>query len=275
MKKFRHNKSGGNKMKKMTAILMVMTVVLSAMTGCSPQPVENNDVGKEEENKIVMYTNAEFAPFEYFEGENIVGADVDIANEIAKDLGKELIVEHTDFDGIIPAIKSGKAHIGAAAMTITEARQEEVDFSIGYVTSIQNIIYKNDAELTTMEQLIGKKIGVQLGTTGDLKIDDAINLEDGALYNSGAELKTYSSAIEAAQDLLAGRVDAVVTDQLPAEQIVVNNPELGTVEFGDISESYGIAVKKGNKELLDSINKTLTRLLEEGKIEEYIANHSN
>ena len=126
-------------MKKMTAILMVMTVVLSAMTGCSPQPVENNDVGKEEENKIVMYTNAEFAPFEYFEGENIVGADVDIANEIAKDLGKELIVEHTDFDGIIPAIKSGKAHIGAAAMTITEARQEEVDFSIGYVTSIQNI----------------------------------------------------------------------------------------------------------------------------------------
>ena len=262
-------------MKKMTAILMVMTVVLSAMTGCSPQPVENNDVGKEEENKIVMYTNAEFAPFEYFEGENIVGADVDIAKEIAKDLGKELIVEHTDFDGIIPAIKSGKAHIGAAAMTITEARQEEVDFSIGYVTSIQNIIYKNDAELTTMEQLIGKKIGVQLGTTGDLKIDDAINLEDGALYNSGAELKTYSSAIEAAQDLLAGRVDAVVTDQLPAEQIVVNNPELGTVEFGDISESYGIAVKKGNKELLDSINKTLTRLLEEGKIEEYIANHSN
>lgn len=260
-------------MKKVTSILLITAVVLSIMTGCSSKVAAGNN--EAEQKQLVMYTNAEFAPFEYFEGENIVGVDVDLANEIAKDLGKELVVEHTDFDGIIPAVKSEKADFGAAAMTITPDREEEVDFSIGYVTSIQNIIYKNDAKFTTMDELKGKKIGVQLGTTGDLKMSDAINLEDGELYGSGAEVKAYSSAIEAAQDLLAGRIDAVVTDQLPSEQIVANNPELNTMEFGDISEAYGIAVKKGNKELLDAINKTLARLLEEGKIEEYIAKHSN
>lgn len=260
-------------MKKTIAILLIMILVISSLAGCGSDAASEGN--GDESNTIIMYTNAEFAPFEYFEGENIVGVDVDIANEIAKDLGKELLVEHIDFDGIVPSIKSGKADFGAAGMTITEERQEDVDFSIGYVESIQNIIYKNDAVFTEMEELEGKKIGVQLGTTGDLKMSDAIDLEDGELYGTGAVVNRYASVIEAAQDLLAGRLDVVVGDQLPAEQIVNNNSELGTVEFGDISESYGIAVQKGNKELLDAINATLTRLLEEGKIEEYIENHTN
>jgi len=273
------------KMKKVISILLIMTMMFALTTGCSSdskteQPAESNadkapaEGNKNEDNTLVMYTNAEFPPFEYFEGEKIVGVDVDIANEIAKDLGKELVVEHIDFSSIIPAVLNDKADFGAAGMTITAERQEQVDFSISYVESIQHIIYKTDAEVKSMEDLKGKKIGVQLGTTGDLAISDAVNLEDGDLYNSGAEVKTYKNALEASQDLLAGRLDAVVIDKLPAEEIVSSNEGLGTVVFGDISEAYGICVKKGNEELLKSINTTLQRLLDEGKIEEFIANHS-
>nr|WP_300089902.1 transporter substrate-binding domain-containing protein [Sedimentibacter sp.] len=272
-------------MKKVLSLLLIMTMIFALTTGCSSktdeQPAENTtnqdtaaQAEKEEDNTLVMYTNAEFPPFEYFEGEKIVGVDVDIANEIAKDMGKELVVEHIDFSSIIPAVLNDKADFGAAGMTITAERQEQVDFSISYVESIQHIISKKDAEILDMEGLKGKKIGVQLGTTGDLAISDAVNLPEGDLYNSGAEVKTYKNALEASQDLLAGRIDAVVIDKLPAEEIVNGNEGLKTVVFGDISEAYGICVKKGNEELLNSINSTLQRLLDEGKIAEFIENHS-
>lgn len=275
-------------MKKIVSILLVMIMVFALFTGCSSkesseQPADNNtneapaeEATNEKDNTLIMYTNAEFAPFEYFEGEKVVGVDADIAQEIAKDLGKEVVIEHIDFDSLIPALVTGKADFVAAGMTITPEREEEVDFSIPYVESVQNIISKKDAEIKTMEELKGKKIGVQLGTTGDLAVTDAINLENGALYNSGAEVKTYGNALEASQDLLTGRVDAVVIDKLPAEEIVKNNSDvLVTVKFGEISEAYGIAVEQGNTQLLEAINKTLQRLLDEGKIEEFIANHSN
>lgn len=265
-------------MKKIISIILTATMILALMTGCSS--TKNNEqksaIGnKENGGTIVMFTNAEFAPFEYFEGEKIVGVDVDIAAEIAKDLGKELKVEHIDFASIVPAVQAGKADFGAAGMTITQERLEEVDFSIPYVESIQHVIYKKGEEIKSMEELKGKKIGVQLGTTGDLSISDAINLDEGALKNSGAEVKTYKNPLEAAQDLLAGRIDNVVIDKLTAEEVIKNNDGLESKILGDISESYGICVKKGNKELLDSINKTLERLIAEGKIEEYIKSHSN
>lgn len=261
-------------MKKLLSTLLLATMTFMIMTGCSSKENTNTDNKPAEDNTIVMHTNAEFAPFEYFEGEKIVGVDADIAAEIAKDLGKELKIEHINFDSLIPSLVEGKSDFVAAGMTITPERQQEVDFSIAYVESIQKIISKNDASIKTMDDLKGKKIGVQLGTTGDLAISDAINADDGALKGSGAEVVQYKNALEASQDLLAGRVDAVVIDKLPAEEIVKNNAELGSVVFGDISEAYGIAVQKGNKELLDSINKTLQRLMDEGKVEEFIENHS-
>lgn len=274
-------------MKKVISILLITTIVFVLFAGCSKQSVEEKTVensegttleeasNENESNILVMYTNAEFAPFEYFEGEKIVGVDVDIAEEIAKDSGKEIVVEHIDFDGLITALVSGKADFVAAGMTITPEREESVDFSIPYVESIQNIISIKDEQLKTMLDLKGKKIGVQLGTTGDLAVSDAINLKDGELNGTGAEVRTYGDALEASQDLLAGRIDAVVIDKLPAEEIVKNNSDkLSTVKFGEISEAYGIAVEKGNTELLNSINSTLQKLIDEGKIEEFIDNHS-
>jgi polar amino acid transport system substrate-binding protein len=275
-------------MKKVISILLMISMMFALFTGCSsgenskPQDDGSNnqqssgEVKEEDDKSLVMYTNAEFAPFEYFKGEEIVGVDVDIAKEIAKDLGKELTVKHTDFDSLVPSLVTGKADFVAAGMTINPEREDEVDFSIPYVESVQNIISAKDNELKSMEDLKGKKIGVQRGTTGDTSVTDAINKEDGDLYGSGAEVKTYSSALEASQDLLVGRIDAVVIDKLTAEEIVKNNTDnLMTVEFGEISEHYGIAVVNGNTELLDSINKTLQRLIDEGKIEEFISNHSN
>ena len=272
-------------MKKIISVLLVISMMFILFTGCSsgesakPQDDSNNNQQssgevKEDDKALIMYTNAEFAPFEYFEGEKIVGVDVDIAQEIAKDLGKELVVEHIDFKSLIPALTTGKADFVAAGMTISSDREEEVDFTIPYIESIQNIIYKKGAELKSMDDLKGKKIGVQLGTTGDLSVSEAVDSEDGKLHGSGAEVKTYANALEASQDLLTGRIDAVVIDELPAEEIVKNNEEnLGTVNFGEISENYGIAVKQGNEELLKSINSTLQRLIDEGKIDEFVANH--
>lgn len=273
-------------MKKIISILLMVSMMFTLFTGCSsddaakPQDESNNqepsEEVKEDDKNLVMYTNAEFAPFEYFEGEEIVGVDVDIAKAIAEDLGKELTVKHTDFDSLLPSLVTGKADFVAAGMTINPEREDEVDFSIPYVESIQNIISAKDDELKSMEDLKGKKIGVQRGTTGDISVTDAIDKEDGDLYGSGAEIKTYSSPLEASQDLIVGRIDAVVIDKLTAEEIVKNNSDkLQTVEFGEISEHYGIAVEKGNTELLDSINKTLEKLIDEGKIEEFISNHSN
>lgn len=273
-------------MKKVISILIVVVVLLTLITGCSsnvsqekPAEKNTNPVPKTEENKVkdtlIMYTNAEFAPFEYFEGEKVVGVDADIASEIAKDLGKKIVIQHIDFDSLIPSLVAGKADFVAAGMTITPEREQEVDFSIPYVESIQNLISKKGSELKTMEDLKGKKIGVQLGTTGDLAVSDAVNKEGGVLYKTGAEVKTYANALEAAQDLLTGRINAVVIDKLPAEEIVKNNSNtLVTVKFGEISEAYGIAVKTGNTELLQSINKTLKRLVDEGKIQTFIKNHS-
>lgn len=264
-------------MKKLVTIFLTAAIISALITGCTSgdknEKADSNQ-SKEKGSTLVMFTNAEFAPFEYFEGEKIVGVDIDIAGEIAKDLGKELKVEHIDFASIVPAVQAGKADFGAAGMTITPERLEEVDFSIPYVESIQHVIYKKGHEINSIDDLKGKKIGVQLGTTGDLSITDSINLDDGALKGSGAEVKTYKSALEASQDLISGRIDNVVIDKLTAEEIVKNNDELESKVLGDISEAYGICVKKGNKELLESINKTLKRLISEGKIEEYINNHS-
>lgn len=269
-------------MKKVISIILMLSVIFILITGCT---ADNNTIkndekktieqGEEKSDTIVMFTNAEFAPFEYFKGEDIVGVDIDIAKEIAKDLDKTLEVEHIDFSSIVPAISSGKADFGAAGMTITPERMEAVDFSIPYVESIQHVIYIKGEEIKSMDDLKGKKIGVQLGTTADISLTDAINLDDGLLKDSDAEVKTYKNALEASQDLLIGRLDVVVIDKLTAEEIVKNNEKLETEILGDISEAYGICVKKGNTELLNSINRTLERLIKEEKIKEFIQNHSN
>ncbi|MDO4541448.1 MAG: transporter substrate-binding domain-containing protein [Bacillota bacterium] len=233
--------------------------------------------------EIVIFTNAEFPPFEYRDDNNeIAGVDVDIAKEIANDIGVELVIEDVNFDSIVASVQSGKAAFGAAGMTVTEERSQQVDFSIEYISSKQYVILPEGESIENIEDLNGKVIGVQSGTTGDFIISDAIEGTDEAeAIIPEAEAKGYTSAILASQDLLSGRLDAVVIDKLPAENIAAANSEAGltTTELmyadgSDTTENYAICVQKGNTELLEAINATIQRLMDEGAIDQYVVTHS-
>ena len=273
-------------MKKIVTVVLaaLLAATLLACTGCgNTQSVENI----QKNGELIVYTNAEFAPFEYISGGKPVGVDIDICQKIADELGVTLTVENVDFDIIVSSVQSGKAALGAAGMTVTDERKESVDFSISYTTSTQYVITSEEFEVNNIEDLKGTQIGVQLGTTGDFTISDEINgYEDdegnpvtGVLQDSGAEVITYPNANLAAEALKAGKISAVVIDQLPAEIIVQNNSGLHSTELlypdgSTTTEEYAICVAKGNDSLMEVVNKVLQELLDDGTIEEYIIHHS-
>ena len=249
-------------MKKILSLVLVVLMLASTLciAGCG---------GKTEE-ELVIYTEAGFAPYEFiYEGE-IVGVDIKIMEAVATKLGKTLVVEDVNFDSILGAVKSGKADAGAAGITITAERSEEVDFSIPYSSTEQYIILKADNDaIASLEDLNGKKIGVQQGTTSDFLVSGLI--ADATL--AGAELTPYDAPSLAAA-ALGTKIDAVVTDKLTAEVIVASSNgdyktfKLVKADGSDVAEveMYGVAVGKGNTELLNAINEVLTELLADGSI---------
>lgn len=247
-------------------------------------------------DKIYVDTNAFFAPFEYYDGKEIKGVDVDIMNLVGEKLGKEVVFTNTDFGVIIDNVANGtQFDCGAAGITITDARKELVDFSNPYFTSVQYVIYSGDTfsvsgtttdgtQYILWEELAGKKIGVQTNTTGHIYVDGEINGQesdpeygyDGVLYDTGAELTLYNNAQLAVAALGTG-VDAVVVDKLPAEYIVKNNSNLKCYalyydETTATEEQYAICVTKGNEELLTAINEVLAELGKDG-IDALVAKH--
>ncbi len=235
--------------------IIVMLLTLFLITGC----------GKDQ-NKIVMVTEAGFAPYEFYEDGQIVGVDVEVAKEIAKELGKELEIKDVAFDSIINELKSGKADFALAGMSITEERLKEVDFSIEYTTSRQVVIVKDNSNISNVNSIYDKKIAVQLGSVADLYFSN--NYKNLDILRQ----KKYLSMVE---DLKADKIDAIVMDKLPAEEIVKTNSNLKILDGYIFEDSYGIAVKKGNSNLISTINTVLNRLITEGKIEEYIIKYSN
>ncbi len=209
-----------------------------------------------------MVTEAGFAPYEYYKNGEVVGVDIDIANEIAKELNKKLVVKDIDFHAIINEVKTGKADFGAAGISYSDERAKEVDFSINYSTSKQVIIVKDN---NNFDKIDDKKIAVQLGSIADTFVSN--NYKNAYIVRQ----KKYLAAIE---DLKANKVDCVVMDELPAKNIIEKNNGLKILDKKLTSDSYGMVVKKGNKELLDAINKVLNRLKNEGKIDEYIIKHT-
>lgn len=210
---------------------------------------------------LVMATNAEFAPWEYYEGDKIVGIDPEIAQAIADKLGMELKIEDMAFDSIIPAVTSGKADFGAAGMTVDEDRKVFVDFTDTYANASQVIIVKETSEIAGSSDLSDKKIGVQLGTTGDLLATD--------LAGDG-NVERYNKGFEAVQALLQDKIDAVVIDSAPANVFVEQSEGLKVCDEAMSQEEYAIAVAKGNTELLDKINGALKELKEDGTIDAII-----
>lgn len=237
-------------MKKIFLVLM-LTLLL---TGCG----KNDD-------ELVMVTEAGFAPYEYYEGGEIVGVDIDIANEIAKELGKKLVIKDIAFDSIVNEVKSGKADFAAAGISYSDERAKEVDFTVNYATSKQVVIVTEDSDISLPEQIKNKKVAVQLGSIADTYVTE--NYKDATITRQ----KKYLAAI---QDLKTGKVDCVVMDELPAEEILKENSGLKILDKELTQDKYGMIVKKGNKELLDSINKVLNRLISEGKISEYVIKHT-
>ena len=236
--------------------IIVLLCMIMLVAGC----------GKKDNSKLIMVTEAGFAPYEYYSNGEIVGVDVDIAKEIAASMGKELvIIKDIAFDSIINEVKTGKADFGAAGISYNEERAKNVDFTINYSTSKQVVIVKNDSGITNIGGINGKKIAVQLGSIADTYVSSTY--KDASVVRQ----KKYLAAIE---DLNTGKVDCVVMDLLPAEQILKTNSGLKILDGALVEDSYGMIVKKGNKELLDNINKVLEKLKNEGKIDEYIIKHT-
>ncbi|MCR4745198.1 MAG: transporter substrate-binding domain-containing protein [Lachnospiraceae bacterium] len=214
--------------------------------------------------KLVMATNAEFPPYEYHDSDQIVGIDAEIAAAIAKELGCELEIEDIAFDSIIPEVTSGKADFGMAGMTVTEERKQSVNFSDTYATARQSVIVKEDSDITDIDGLTGKLIGVQTGTTGDLYATDDYGDEN---------IERYSKGMEAVQALAQGKIDAVIIDNEPAKVYVAENEGLKILDTAYAEEEYAICVALDNTELVDKINTALAKLKEDGTIDGIVAKY--
>lgn len=237
-------------MKKVFVLLLLMFLC----TGCSNR-----------EEKLIMVTEASFAPYEYYSDGKIVGVDVDIASEIAKEMGKKLVVKDVAFDSIIHEVKSGKADIGVAGISFSEERAKQVDFSVNYTTSKQVVIVRKNSKINDISEINNKRIAVQLGSVADLYVSEEYD------NKNIIRQKKYLAAI---QDLKDNKVDCVVMDELPAKQIVSENNDIRILDEALAEDNYGIIVDKGNTELLEVINRVINRLKEEGKIDEYVLKHS-
>lgn len=218
----------------------------------------------------VVGTNPEFPPFEYVDDNGeIAGIDVEIVNAIFAivDPEAEIKYEAMDFDAVIPALVSGKVDIGASGFSITEERKQSIDFSDPYFDAVQAIIVSADSSIATEEDLKGKKIGVQLGTTGDLYVTDYIE----------ADINRFNKGIDAVQDVLAGRLDAVVIDDAPAAVFASQSDKLKLLDLklNSGNEQYGLAFPKGNEELLSKVNEALAQLKADGTINSILVAFNN
>lgn len=243
-----------NKIYSLLKKISIVSLFMLTLTGCE----KNN-------NELIMVTEAGFAPYEYYENGEIVGVDIDIANEIAKYLGKELVVKDVAFDSIINEIKTGKADFGAAGISYSEERAGQVAFSINYSTSKQIVIVKEGSDITKLNDIANRKIAVQLGSIADSYVTK--NYKNANIVRQ----KKYLAAI---QDLKDGKVDCVVMDELPAKEILASNNGLKILDGELAQDSYGMIVKKDNEELLEAINKVLENLTADGTIDQYIIKHT-
>ncbi len=242
-------------MKKFLKVASIVLVI--AMIACFAACGGNGG----EKEKLVMATNAEFPPYEYVEGDKIVGIDAEIAGLIADKLGMELEIVDVAFDSIIPGVQSGKYDMGMAGLTVNEERLEKVNFSTSYATGIQAVIVKDGSDIKSIDDLEGKKIGVQTSTTGDIYATDDYGEDAITRYDNGAV---------AVQALLADKVDCVIIDNEPAKSYVAANDGLKVLDTEYTVEDYAICFAKENTELQEKVNGALEELINDGSVKEVI-----
>ena len=285
-------------MKKVISLILVAVMAfgcISAFAACAP---------KKDPNVLVMATNAAFPPYEFKEGEGYAGIDVEIAEAIAKKLGKKLEIADIDFGAIIDGVQTGKYDFGMAGLTVTDERKEQVNFTASYATGVQVIIVRNDSKITKLEDfyifegdsedptglnedeaIVGKdgiKIGVQQDTTGDIYCSDdfkkwGFNTCDAEGVIKIDRVERYKTGADAVEALKAGKVDAVIIDNEPAKSFVeANKDSVKILESGEyVVEEYAICVSKKNTELLKDIDEALAELKANGTIDRIIAKYIN
>ena len=268
-------------MKKLIAVAMALCMLVGAVCLLG-------SCDKADENTLVMATNAAFPPYEFKDGDKIVGIDAEIAEAIAQKLGMTLEIVDVDFGSVLTGVSEGKYDMGMAGITVTDKRKESMDFSDTYATGIQVIIVTDDSAIATLDDLWNFdeegnpvslknpdiKIGVQQDTTGDIYSSSSISGWGFNDINEDESIKTdrvirYKTGAEAIQALKTGKVDCVIIDNEPAKSFVAANEGIHILE-GDNEyavEDYAICVKKGNSELLDKINKALEELKADGTID--------
>ena len=267
-------------MKKIFAVAMAMALSVSlfacgsndapaasfpaASSPAASSPAADAGFTTAVEGSLTMATNAQFPPYEFYDGDKIVGIDAEIAGAIAEKLGLELIIEDMEFDSIIEAVKAGKADIGLAGMTVTPERQESVDFTTSYATGVQVVIVTEDSAIASVDDLFAEGashvIGVQRNTTGDLYT--TWDLEEAGL----ATIDRYSKGADAVQALKTGKVDCVVIDNEPAKAFVAEVEGLKILETEYVLEDYAGAMSKDNTALYEAVNTALDELIADGTI---------
>lgn len=251
-------------------LFLIVTVGMGVSVFFSIQNNESAD--------YVVETNAFFAPFEFYDNRQIVGVDIDIVNRVAEKMDKTIQIKNVEFDVIVDNVEAGRiADAGAAGLTITPAREEKVDFTIPYYTSVQYVIFDRNmppslrGDHIVWEALAGAKLGSQIGSTGYIFVDDEI--ENGVLMGTGTTIKGIDSHQLAADAIQSHIIDYAIADELAAKFIVEKNPALEALplyysgptreEDYPVEESYAIAVNKNRPELLKAFNEVLTEMLTE------------
>ena len=252
--------------KVLAAVLAVAMVMAFAACGSEKATEDASGIKYTTSGKLTMATNASFPPYEYYENEKIVGIDAEVAALIAQKLGVELEIKDMEFGSIIGAVQTGSVDIGMAGMTVTEDRLKTIDFSDTYATAVQVIIVKEDSAIASIDDLAGKKVGVQENTTGDIYASDDENIGEG-------NVKRYNKGNDAVAALVSGVVDAVIIDNEPAKSFVAANKGLKILGTSYADEEYAIAVSKDNPELTKAINAALAELKADGTLDEIVAKY--
>ena len=272
-------------MKKIISIVLALVMVCSlalVFTSCTDNKAPVNEEGSTEaeaagsmtatEGVLVMATNATFPPYEFVEGGEYAGIDVEIAEKIAEKLGMTLEIKDVEFGSIVGGVQTGKFDMGMAGMTVTEERLQSVNFSTSYATGIQVVIVAEDSAITSLDDLKGDgsmKFGVQQDTTGDIYASSSV--EDGG-YGEENVIR-YKTGADAVQALKAGKVDAVIIDNEPAKSFVASVEGLKILDAEWAVEDYAIAIAKENTALLDAVNNALAELTADGTVAGIIAKY--
>ena len=277
------------KLTKVAAILMALALIVTAFAACSgdkntdPSKADSSNAdtsnsadanavkytARKDDGKLIMATNATFPPYEYKDGDKIVGIDAEVAEKIAEKLGKELVIEDVEFGSIIAGVQTGKFDIGMAGMTVTPEREKSVNFTKSYAKGVQAVIVTEDSPIKSLDDLKGDgsmKFGVQQDTTGDIYASDTA--ENGG-YGEENVIR-FKAATDTVQALKSGKVDAVIIDNEPEKSFVASTSGLKILDGAWVDEDYAVCVAKENTELLNQVNKALDELKADGTLQQIV-----